>query len=133
MQVTGEGSAQNKTAECPSVSKRAMSAAFLPSPHRVGWRTSVTNRGFAPHPQPHSKAHRCDKRPSDLACEGHKGSLLPSSRLITSEPNYSLMRRLILKEIPWWKYTQTAVMASNKCKHWLPWKRAEQATTTAKN
>lgn len=131
-QVT-EGSAQHRTVEHLSASKCTAPAAFLSSPHRVGWGMSMTNAGFTPRPQPASKAWRCDTRPSKLACAGHKGSLLPSSHLVTGEPNYSLMRRLILQEIPWWKCTQIAIMASNKCKPCLPQKWGEQATIIAKN
>lgn len=119
-QVTGEGSAQSKTTERLPVSKRAMPAAFLSHTHRVGWGMSVTNTRFSPSLQCPSEAFRCDQRSSNLACEGHIRSPLPSSDLVTSEPNYSLMRRLILKEIPWWKHTHAAIMASNKCKRCLP-------------
>lgn len=119
VQATEGSSAQHKTAKGLSLIKCIVSAAFHASPCWVGWGMAVTNAGFASGPQPPSNAHRCDKRPSSLACKGSRRSLLPSTHLITHEPNYSLLRRLILKEISQWKYTQTAATASNKCKRFF--------------
>lgn len=86
------------------------------------WMGSSSDRWRA-HTQPPTPQQSSHIRQNNLACKGHKGTLCPCSHLISSETNYSLMRRLILNETPCWKHSQ------NKCdgfKHCSPQKRGDR-------